>query len=226
MLANEGFLKKIKRREESGTRQVYAPNQSQLENVLDKDLLARSHIAVTAKPWFRSFTGHEDIVRTWGIRLQRLFPEAQVDLDFTFLKSTFVPSNGKKGFNSLCPDIVLKLESGDEIFFEVELTQKDQNRYFTKFMDIISKPNRSTIYLVKNEKLNDLVLKILPLVRQNLQRKNQSERSTIQTLSLEKPISDGELIELIAQASARHWMAASPNTPSSAIQEGKLNFKY
>ena len=163
VLIQAGFLKYVTRRYQTGTLKVYVPNFANLETILEKEFLETYHKAALVKPWFRSISGHEDIVRDWAIRFQNLFPDAKVDLDFMLMDSKYKLSN-KNESRDLLPDIVVRFNSGFEIAWEIELTRKSQQRYFSKLTDIVSTPNRSTVYLVPEEKFKCVVLTILNLV--------------------------------------------------------------
>jgi hypothetical protein len=195
-LEQAGFLKFITRRHRSGTLKVYVPNFSNLEWILEKEFFKRHSKVALVKPWFRSISGHEDIVRDWAIRLQTIFPKAQIDLDFMLADSKYKSSNKNRNLD-LLPDIVLRSESGVEISIEIELTRKSQQRYFSKLTDIVSIPNRSTIYLVPDQKLKSVVQNILVLVLENIKRKNQLERSSVQVLTFDDLNSDEKIIEIM-----------------------------
>ena len=202
MLERAHFINFVTRRERSGTRKVYIPNQKELVGILDEELLPRCSKAVTMKPWFRSLTGHEDLVRNWAIRLQLLFPDALVDLDFMSSKSENESLNETGESSGLTPDIVLKLSTGAEIAFEIELTHKNQSRYFRKFFEILSTPNRPSVYLVNSLNVRNLVLKNLELVRQDMSSKGQFEYSELEVVSFEELTSDEKLIDLVTRHSA------------------------
>ncbi|MDZ4676313.1 MAG: hypothetical protein SGI74_02295 [Oligoflexia bacterium] len=197
MLCKAGYLRFVSRREEAGLKKVYIPNLEKLVGIVEDQELERGKLSCQSKPWFRSLSRHEDIVRDWAIRLQKAFPEADVDLDFMYLKSSENSNKVDPRACSLFPDITLRRWGKPDIAFEVELSRKCSSRYLRKLLSLLASPNRPTVYLVEDSSVFAAVHKQIDIARQILKRRNQQTKSEVLLILCSTVQGDGKLAQLV-----------------------------
>lgn len=184
-LRRAGYLRFVARRDRIGLMKVYIPCLPNLRGEIDDAVIERGEKARTAHVRFRSQTEHEDAVRDLAINLQLAFPETRVDLDFMYLKSELSSQTSKGGGNGRFPDVTLRRWQKSDIAFEVELTQKSQERYFKKLLDAFAHPQRPTVYVVWDLSIGQMVLKQRENVLRTLRRRNQLPQSEVLVVSYE-----------------------------------------
>ena len=174
-----GYLIKRQRQEGSAKSEVYCPNLKKVMTVVDKYTLERGIIAEERKVWSRSYWRHENELREWALKIFQIYPLAEIEPDFLLLEAQ--GSTGRYAFQSFLqlPDFIIRLPLRPSVAVEIEKSHKTISRYHQRFSEIMSEPNRPTLYLIENEIVFKAVQTGLDSALLSLQVRDQIPQSKV-----------------------------------------------
>jgi hypothetical protein len=168
---------------------VYCPNIQNLVGVLEKYHIDYAIRTVAAKKWNCSYGEHEDEVRNWALKIKRLFPEVQIDLDVMLIRKNIKSDSQWLEEYKKLPDFTIHYKDKPKISVEIELSSKSEERYVSRFLALMSQPNNTTLYLVRDNKILKPILNSLKLATEKLKNKNYIQLSNILYFTFEQIIS-------------------------------------
>lgn len=192
-LIQSGHLLKRQRKQGSVKSEVYCPNLQKLASVVDRYALERGLVAENRKVWNRSFWRHENHVRQWAIKILEIYPDAELEPDYFLLDDQNVRGKYALQLQLQLPDFILRLPLGPTVAVEIEKSHKTIGRYYKRFLEIMTEPNRPTLYLIDNEKILSPVQKGLQSATESLLIRDETPQSKILLCLFKEALKPGVL---------------------------------
>ncbi|MEQ1664556.1 MAG: hypothetical protein ABL927_04185 [Bdellovibrionales bacterium] len=198
-LVRAGYLSIGAQKKYNKTFLIYYPNIHKLVGILEKYHLDRAIKTVGARKWICSYGEHEDCVRNWALKIKSIFPEAQIDLDVMLInKKSRSEIQWLEEYKKL-PDFIIHYKDRPKIAVEIELSSKSEERYVSRYLALMGRSNNTTLYLVRDEKVLQPILKSLKLATQKLKQKNYIQLSSVLCFTFEQFTSQQKIKSVLEQ---------------------------